>query len=69
MASIKLSELTIRELLDYEAASRIICAKYENLNKMQDFMSESLVEKFNVVKGKYDSVVDEIEKRVKSISK
>lgn len=63
----KLSELTLRELLEYERAAHIICAKYENLNKMESFGSQPLYNKFTEVKVKYDSIIDEIEKRVNEI--
>ena len=69
MASTKLNlkDLTMRELLEYERASHIICAKYENLNKMESYQDIALNEKFQEMKKKYDSVIDEIERRVEEI--
>jgi len=66
-ATIKLSGLTLRELLEYERAAHIICAKYENLNKMQEYESKGLYEEFASMKLRYDEIIDEIEKRVKEI--
>lgn len=62
-----LSELSLRELLEFERAAHIICAKYENLNKMESFSSSELYDKFIEFKGKYDRVINEIEERVKTI--
>lgn len=69
MASTKinLKELSLRDLLEYERASHIICAKYENLNKMESFLSTELNEKFLKMKDKYDKIIDEIERRVTEI--
>ena len=67
MASVKLKELPMRELLEYERATHIICAKYENLNKMENFISKELFDRFSEVKSTYDKIVDEIEKRVDDI--
>lgn len=67
MAKTKLSELSVRELLELERAAHIICAKYENLNKMENYLSIPLNEKFQGMKEKYDRVIDEIEKRVNEI--
>lgn len=67
--AVKLSELTVRELLEYERAAHLVCAKYENLNKMQEFASRNLYDEFISVKGIYDSILTEIEKRVKTIKK
>ena len=67
MAKTKLSELTVRELLELERAAHIICAKYENMNKMENFLSIQLNEKFQDMKARYDKVIEEIEKRVKEI--
>ncbi len=63
----KLQQLTLRELLEYERAAHIICAKYENLNKIENFASQELYVKFNDAKLKYDAIIDEIEKRVSAI--
>lgn len=63
----KLQQLTLRELLEYERAAHIICAKYENLNKIENFASQELYIKFNDAKLKYDAIIDEIEKRVSAI--
>ena len=67
MAAIKLKELTLRELLEYERATHIICAKYENLNKMESFASQTLNNMFMDAKSKYDAVILEIESRVNEI--
>lgn len=67
MAALKLTELTLRELLEYERAAHIICAKYENLNKMENFVSQSLYDKFTEAKSRYDAVIFEIERRVEKI--
>lgn len=63
-----LDKLTLRELLEYERATHIICAKYENLNKMESFASQELFDKFNEAKIRYDKIIDEIEKRVNSLT-
>ena len=63
-----LDKLTLRELLEYERATHIICAKYENLNKMESFASQELFDKFNEAKIRYDKIIDEIEKRVNSLA-
>jgi hypothetical protein len=63
----KLQQLTLRELLEYERAAHIICAKYENLNKIENFASQELYIKFNDAKLKYDAIIDEIEKMVSAI--
>lgn len=67
MAKLNLKELSLRELLEYERAAHIICAKYENMNKMESFLSVELNDIFLDMKGKYDKVIDEIETRVKEI--
>ena len=66
-SKVKLSELSVRELLELERAAHIICAKYENLNKMDNFMSVELNNQFHDMKSRYDKVIDEIEKRVREI--
>ena len=66
-AKLNLKELSLRELLEYERAAHIICAKYENMNKMESFMSVELNNQFLEMKEKYDSVIDEIENRVNQI--
>ena len=65
--TVKLSELSLRELLEYERAAHLICAKYENLNKMEAYLSEELNEDFRREKAKYDSIMQEIENRVDQI--
>lgn len=69
MAATKLNlkDLTVRELLEYERATHIICAKYENMNKMESYQSIPLNEKFQEMKRRYDLVIDEIERRVEEI--
>ncbi len=65
--TVKLSELSLRELLEYERAAHLICAKYENLNKMESYLSEELNEEFRREKAKYDAIMQEIENRVDQI--
>ncbi len=67
MASVKLKELELRELIDYERAAHLICAKYENLNKMETSPNATLNEKFMHVRAKYDTILDELERRVEEV--
>ena len=67
MAKVKLSELSLRELLEYERAAHIICAKYENLNKMESYLSTELNQEFRRKKDAYDAIIREIESRVDGI--
>ena len=62
-----LKEKTMRELLELQQGAHLICAKYENLNKMNAFSSKALNDEFVKFKAKYDLVMDEIEKRVEEI--
>ena len=57
----------MRELLDLQQGAHLICAKYENLNKMNQFNSKDLNDEFQHFKGKYDIIMDEIEKRIDDI--
>lgn len=66
-SKVKLAELSVRELLEMERAAHIICAKYENMNKMENFLSVELNNKFLEMRERYDKVVEEIERRVKEI--
>lgn len=67
MAGKNLKLASMRELLELERATHIICAKYENLNKMDNFLSKELYDKFSVSKARYDAVISEIEKRVETL--
>ena len=64
---INLKEISLLDLLEYERAAHIICAKYENMNKMESFLSTELNVKFLEMKKKYDKIIDEIERRVTEI--
>lgn len=65
MANLK--DKTIRELIDLEIATRLICSKYENMAKIEGEFTQSINELFQGAKSKYDKVIDEIEKRVNEI--
>ncbi len=62
----KLKEKSMRELLELQQGAHLICAKYENLNKMNQFDSRELNETFVKFKEKYDLIIDEIEKRIEA---
>ena len=53
--------------MDLQQGAHLICAKYENLNKMNQFNSKDLNDEFQHFKGKYDIIMDEIEKRIDDI--
>jgi hypothetical protein len=66
-STVKLKELELHDLIDYERAAHLICAKYETLNKLEPTPSPELNEKFSHAREKYTAIIDEIERRVEEV--
>lgn len=66
-------EFSMKDLLEYEFAAKIICRKYENLSKRYDntimYSNNESVSKFNLFNKIYNKIIDEIEIRIKRIEK
>ncbi len=72
MAKVKLSELTITELIDYEKAARLICMKYERTATSfgQDVTRESNSNSqatFMKYRKLHENILDEIENRLAAL--
>lgn len=70
MAKIEKNTLSIRDLIDYQEAVKIVCRKYENMVKRYDnsitFDNDS-TNKFNQYNKLYGKIVDEIENRINQL--
>lgn len=72
MAKIKLSELTISDLIDYEKAARLICMKYErtaasfgqDVTREPNSNSQATFMKYRRL---HESILAEIENRLSTI--
>lgn len=67
MAKVDLKALTIRELLDYEVMTRIVCTKFENESRLDGFKDKDLYERFENFNKKYESIFQELKKRVEDV--
>lgn len=63
----KLKDLSIQDLVAYEKATKLICARYENdirALEMQGNSDRALYEEFNNYHVKYVDIVEEMKQRV-----